>query len=76
MDPRGYSSGMDDVTPEATIEYDRPTFTRGRPDAICGVCLKPFKSHPLASEPECLDDAANKPFLTRLCDGALVKLGF
>jgi len=60
---------------EPTIERDRPAFVRGRPDALCDVCLKPFKLHPLATEPECLDDAEHKPFLTRLCDGALVKLG-
>jgi hypothetical protein len=61
--------------PERTVELDRPAFTRGRPDALCGVCQKPYAHHPLATEPECLDDFEHKPFLTRLCDGALVKLG-
>lgn len=63
------------TTPERTVERDRPVFTRGRPDALCGVCLKPYAQHPLATEPECLDDLEHKPFLTRLCDDSLVKLG-
>jgi hypothetical protein len=66
---------MDNQNPEPTIERDRPTFIRARPDAICDVCTKPFKAHPLATEPDCLDDYERKPFLTRLCDGVLVKLG-
>jgi hypothetical protein len=66
---------MDSAKLEPTIERDRPAFIRGRADAICDVCLKSFKDHPLATEPECLDDYERKPFLTRLCDGALVKLG-
>jgi hypothetical protein len=61
--------------PDPIVERDRPSFVRGRPDAICNVCLKPYARHPLATEPECLDDLEHKPFLTRLCDGALVKLG-
>lgn len=63
------------MTDDPTIERDRPSYTRGRADALCDVCLKRFDAHPLATEPECLDDANKQPFLRRLCDGALVKLG-
>ncbi len=66
---------MDSAKPEPIVERDRPMFIRGKADAICDVCLKPFKAHPMATEPECLDDYEHKPFLTRLCDGGLVKLG-
>jgi hypothetical protein len=66
---------MDSPKPEPTVERDRLTFIRGRPDAICDVCLKPFKEHPAGDRAGVPRHYGRKPFLTRLCDGVLVKLG-
>jgi len=55
-----------------THERIPPNFLRANGDCICDGCSKPYRKHPLATEPECL--GFDGPFLHRLCDGTLVKL--
>lgn len=55
------------------IKEQLPLFFRAAGNAICGNCGKIYLKHPLALEPQFLDNN-DEPYLNRLCDGTLVKL--
>lgn len=55
------------------LQTEPPMFHRASGDAVCAKCEKPYRKHPLATEPENL--GINGAFLRRLCDGGqLVKI--
>lgn len=72
-------SGIVDLPMERSVdaEHNDLSFRRASGDCVCDVCGKPYWKHPDATEPEALgnvDGDGLKPFLTRLCNGDLVKL--
>lgn len=61
---------------EPKVITKKPTstdFTRAGGDCICTSCSQRYYDHPMAREAELLG-YDGQPFLTRLCDGSLVKL--